>query len=115
MVSCLGVPLRCTRDNAVILVELFLDVVWSLRGRITCIFAFQGLHSYFLRLVEYVCYYPQGQQQCSKDSTVLTPSTFSAFLDIHRVLLQLECGPEVCGVLSLTYRGCGLLFVDSAL
>ena len=37
------------------------------------------------------------------NSTVPTPSAFSAFLDIHCILLQLECSPDVYGVLGLTW------------
>jgi hypothetical protein len=31
------------------------------------------------------------------------PSAFSVFLDIHRVFLRLEYGPDCCGVLGLTW------------
>ena len=58
-----------------------------------------------------MCYCPQDQQQYSYDSTAPTPSAFSAFLDIHRVLLQLECGPDICGILGLTWVVLSFLFL----
>ena len=103
VVSWPGVQQRCTQDYDIILVELFLHAMWLLDGLIACIFPFKGLYACFLRLVERVCYCPQGQQQCLYNSTVPTPSTFSGFLDIHCVLLCLECGPDVCCVLGLTW------------
>ena len=105
-------PQRRTQDYAVVLVEPFLHAVWSLGGWIACIFAFQGLYSCFLRLMERLCCCPQGQQQCSCDSTVPTLSAFSVFLGFHVALMQMVCGPDVKDVLGLTWVSFVCCFLD---